>query len=173
VSGSVAHSRVASRVVLRPTTEADLDFVIELERDAENARFIGQWSRDEHRTALSQPDREHWIIAEDAGERLGYIILYDARALGQAVYVKRIVVSRKSSGIGRRALGVLLEHAFSELHARFVSLAVLPENERARRAYHAAGFVVAPLTSAERETMRMCVDPFPQACHVMIARPPR
>ncbi len=160
----------ADHIVLRPTTAADLDFVIELERDAENARFIGQWSRAEHHAALSQPDREHWIVTNPAQERLGYVILYDVRALGQAVYVKRIVVGRKSSGIGRRALGLVLDHAFSELHADFVSLAVFPENQRAQRAYHAAGFVVAPLTTAERETMRICVDPFPDSCLVMIAR---
>ena len=171
MSEGVERSWIVDHVVLRRTTPADLDFVVELERDAENARFIGQWSRDEHLAALSQSDREHWIVAGDRGERLGYIILYDVRALGQAVYVKRIVVGRKSSGVGRRALGVLLQHAFSELHADFVSLAVFPENQRAQRAYQAAGFVVAPLTSAERETMRMCVDPFPEACLVMIARP--
>jgi RimJ/RimL family protein N-acetyltransferase len=171
VTESDGQSWIADDIVLRRTTAADLDFVIELERDAENAQFIGQWSLDEHRAALSQPDREHWMVLGDRGERLGYIILYDARAVGQAVYVKRIVVGQKSSGIGRRALGVLLRHAFSDLHAEFVSLAVFPQNERAQRAYQAAGFVVAPLTSAERESMRMCVDPFPEACLVMIARP--
>jgi ribosomal protein S18 acetylase RimI-like enzyme len=171
VSEGVERSRSDNHVALRPTTVADLDFVVDLERDAENARFIGQWSRDEHHASLGKPDREHWIVVSNDGERLGYIILYDVRALGQAVYVKRIVVSRKSSGIGRRALGELLQHAFAELNADFVSLAVFPENERAQRAYRAAGFFVAPLTTAERETMRICVDPFPEACVVMIARP--
>ena len=81
--------------------------MIELERDARNAPFIGQWSRAEHRAALDQSDREHWIVADGAGGRLGYIILYDLRDLwfanvGHGVYVKRIVVDRKSNGIGRR-----------------------------------------------------------------------
>ena len=159
-------------VVLRPTTPADLDFVIALERDAENARFIGQWSHDEHRAALSRPDREHWIVANDDAERLGYIIVYDVRAAGHGVYVKRIVVDRKSSGVGRRALGMLLAHAFTELQAEYVSLAVYAENERAQRAYLATGFRLVELSEAERTEFRSVVDPIPDHALVMIARPP-
>ena len=161
-------------IVLRRTTPSDLDFVIELERDAQNARFIGQWSRDEHRSALDRSDREHWIVTDGSGERLGYIIVYDVRDLpfthyGRGVYVKRIVVGPKSTGVGRRALGVLLEHAFRDLRAAYVSLAVFRANERAQRAYLAAGFQVAPLSREERLAMRAEVDDFHDDCLVMIA----
>jgi RimJ/RimL family protein N-acetyltransferase len=80
-------------------------------------------------------------------------------------------VSRKSRGIGRRALEILLAHAFGDLRAEYVSLAVYPANERARRAYLAAGFAVADLSTSAREAMRAEVDPFPDDCLVMIARP--
>jgi diamine N-acetyltransferase len=158
-------------VVLRRTAEADLDFVLGIERHPDNAPFIGQWPREEHREALERRDREHWIVADGEGERLGYIILYDLRDAGHGVYVKRIAIGPKSAGIGRRALAVVLGRAFGELLADFVSLAVYPRNERAQRAYRAAGFIVAELSEAERREMRAQVDPFPEDCVVMIARP--
>jgi len=159
-------------VVLRRTSDADLDFVLGIERHPDNTPFIGQWSREEHREAFDRRDREHWIVADGEGERLGYVILYDLRDSGHGVYVKRIAIGPKSAGVGRRALAVVLGRAFGELGADFVSLAVYPRNERAQRAYRAAGFAVAELSDAERRVMRDRVDPFPEDCVIMIARPP-
>ena len=160
-----------TEVVLRRTTEADLDFVIALERHPENAPFIGQWSLDEHRAALGGSDREHWIVADGRGDRLGYVILYDLRDVGHGIYVKRIAIGPKSRQVGRRALAVVLRRAFDELRAAYVSLAVYPGNERAQRAYRASGFTLVELTDGERREMRERVDPFPEDCLVMISRP--
>jgi ribosomal protein S18 acetylase RimI-like enzyme len=159
-----------TEVVLRRTTESDLDFVIALERHPENAPFIGQWSVDEHRDSLARSDREHWIVAGGRGERLGYVILYDLRRAGHGIYVKRIAIGPKSKQVGRRALAVVLRRAFQELRAAYVSLAVYPGNERAQRAYRASGFDLAELTDGERQEMRERVDPFPEDCLVMISR---
>lgn len=110
---------------LRPTGPADLDFVIALERDAENAPFIGQWSPEEHLDAIERSDREHWIVgAEASGGRLGYLIAYDLVAHGHGVYVKRIVVAEKSRGIGRVALERFCRYAFAERVADTVWLTV-------------------------------------------------
>ena len=132
-------------VRLRPTRPADLDFVLALERGAENAPFIGQWSREEHAAAIARPDREHWII----GDAAGYLIAYDLVAAGFDVYVKRIVVAEKSQGIGREALSAFARHAFADLDARSIWLAVFADNLRAQRAYAALGFRVATLTAEE------------------------
>jgi hypothetical protein len=39
-------------VRLRSTREADLDVVLQLERDDENNPYVGQWSRQEHRAVV-------------------------------------------------------------------------------------------------------------------------
>ena len=44
------------RLIAGPTSEIDLDFVLAAERDPENARFVSQWSRDEHRLWLDVMD---------------------------------------------------------------------------------------------------------------------
>jgi ribosomal protein S18 acetylase RimI-like enzyme len=129
----------AATIRLRPTRADDLAFVLRHERRAENTPFIGQWSEEEHRGAIADPEREHYII-EGGGIRLGYLIAYDLRRGGDGVYVKRIVVADKSRGLGRAAMDLYCRHAFDDLGAAFVWLSVYPENERAQRTYHAAGF---------------------------------
>lgn len=129
---------------LRPTEEADLDFVLALERHPDNTPFIGQWSRDEHREAITRPDRGHWILVDDAGPPAGYLIAFDLTRSGCGVYVKRIVAARKSGGVGRAALRELSAHAFGALDAPRVWLNVHRENVRGQRCYRAIGFEVWP-----------------------------
>jgi len=142
----VVMRRALQRVRLRPTTGADVDFVFALERESENAPFVGQWTHEEHRAAIARPDREHWIIERVAdGVREGFVIAYDGVARGFGVYVKRIVVDRKSGGLGREALAQLLAHAKRDLGAPFAWLNVAADNARGIRAYTALGFRVLTL----------------------------
>jgi diamine N-acetyltransferase len=142
------------KIELRATAEADLDFVLALERDPENTPFIGQWSRDEHRDAIARADREHWILLEDAGSPTGYLIAYDLTRADCGVYVKRIVAARKSGGVGRAALRRFAAHAFDDLGAPRVWLNVHRENVRGQRCYRALGFETwdedAPLAAHDR-----------------------
>jgi len=48
-----------SSASLRATEEADLEFVLELERHPDNVPFIGQWSRGEHEHAFSDLGAPH------------------------------------------------------------------------------------------------------------------
>jgi len=163
---SVRGSESVEDLLLRPTGSDDLDFVLALEHHPDQRPFIGQWTREQHLDAIARADREHWII-EAAGERLGYLIAYDSIADGFGVYVKRIAVGPKSTGIGRRAMQIFLRHAFDELDASFVCLAVRGHNLRAQRSYLASGFVEWPMTPAERSRMTSAVDAFPEECFVM------
>lgn len=140
-------------IELRPTTEADLDFVLALESHPDNAPFIGQWSRDEHRETIARPDREHWIVvAPGSDERLGYLIALDLREARCGVYVKRIVLAPKGQGVGRAALTRFARHAFDDLGATHVWLSVLHENLRGQRCYRAIGF--GPLEETPDEVAR-------------------
>ena len=128
-------------IALRPTLEADLDYVLALEGDPANAPFIGQWSRDEHRAAIARADREHWIVcAGPTRDRAGYLIAFDLRAHGCGVYVKRIVSDAKGKGVGREALRAFAAHAFADLGAPYLWLSVRPGNVRGERCYRAIGF---------------------------------
>ena len=128
------------KVALRPTAEADLDFVLALEGHPDNAPFIGQWTRNEHRDAITRPDREHWILLDEAGVPIGYLIAYDLTGSGCGVYVKRIVAARKNGGVGREALRRFAAHAFRDLASSRVWLNVHRDNLRGQRCYRALGF---------------------------------
>jgi diamine N-acetyltransferase len=153
-------------VTLRPTTESDLDFVLALESHPENAPFVGQWTRDEHRDAIARADREHWIPSDPAsGERLGYLIAFDLRAQRCGVYVKRIVVDSKSKGVGREVMRRYAQHAFERLGAPFVWLSVHGDNLRGQRCYRAVGYDVLVAEPDELARLDRAVERNPESRH--------
>lgn len=125
--------------MLRRTEVSDLDFVLGLEEDAENAPFIIQWSRERHARAIADGDEEHLILL-DGDEPAGFVLLAGLRGDERDVELRRIVVGPKGRGLGQRALRQVLDHAFGELRARRVWLDVKPENLRAQAAYRRVGF---------------------------------
>ncbi len=153
---------------LRRTAAADLDFVLALEHHPDQRSFIGQWTRDQHLETIARSDREHWIIERKEDESaLGYLIAYDVRESGYGVYIKRIAIADKSQGIGREAIREFFAHAFRDLRAASVCLAVRHHNARAQRAYAAVGFVERPLSTEEWHKFRAVVDPVGGECLVM------
>jgi len=157
---------------LRPTSPEDLDFVLFLERRPDNHPYILQWSEQDHLAAIAAEDRAHWIV-ENASDNspLGYIIVYDLVAKGLGVYLKRIVIDEKSRRTGRLALQMVLDHAFSELGAAFVSLAVFSDNVRAQRAYESIGFAEASLPSRVSEALEDAAGGFPENSVLMCRFP--
>lgn len=148
---------------LRPSCPEDLDFVLFLERHPDNRPFILQWSEQDHLAAMTAEDREHWIVESDSdGSPLGYIIVYNLVAKNLGVYLKRIVIGEKSRRTGRLALQMILDHAFSELGADFVSLAVFSDNVRAQRAYESIGFADASLPPRVRDALEEAAGGFPE-----------
>ncbi len=86
-------------VVLRPTTAADLEFVLALEHHPDQRPYIGQWTREQHLDSIGRGDHEHWIIASASDDHpLGYLIAYDVQAAGYGIYIKRIALAEKSTG---------------------------------------------------------------------------
>ena len=154
-------------VALRRTRPEDLEWVMALERHPDNRGFVGQWTREQHTHAIEAPDREHWVIARRRdGAPIGFMIVFDLRAAGHGVHLKRIVVDQKGRGLGREALGQLAARAFGMLDASHVWLSVYETNERAQRTYRALGFAVEEPT----EELRAAVGGFSERSLVMTLR---
>ncbi len=126
-------------VALRPTTEADLDFVVALESGPDAAPFVEAWPVERHREALADPDIGHLVIA-NSGKPAGFVILAGLMDPNMCVEMRRIVVAHPGRGLGRTALALCLDHAFGNLEAHRVWLDVKPDNARARRLYTSLGF---------------------------------
>ncbi|MDR6227150.1 hypothetical protein JOE21_003165 [Desmospora profundinema] len=60
----------------RPTQESDLPWVLEAEKNEENAPTIICWTHEQHQHTLNDPDKRHWIVEErHAGSMVGFLIL--------------------------------------------------------------------------------------------------
>ena len=125
---------------LRPTADSELDFVLELEADPDVSPFISPATRERHAEAISDPDQEHLLVTDD-GEPVGFALLAGIENPHRSLEVRRIGVVTRGKGVGRRALALIVDRAFERWSPRRVWLDVIDHNERAQRAYEAAGFV--------------------------------
>lgn len=126
-------------ITVRPTTHAELGFVLELEADPDVEPFITPWPRPRHAAAIAAADEAHLLVL-DGARPVGFVLLAGLLEDPPRVELRRIVVSPRGTGLGRRALTLVLDYAFGTLGAEVVWLDVLPTNARAQGAYAAAGF---------------------------------
>jgi diamine N-acetyltransferase len=114
--------------------------VLAAESDPDAAPFIIRWSREQHAHALADPDQSHLLVESGDGP-IGFAILAGLAGADRSIELRRIVIGPKGRGLGRRALSLVLDHAFGGFGAHRVWLDVKVHNGRARRAYAAVGFV--------------------------------
>lgn len=144
-------------VTWRPTTEADLDYVMGLEAAPENASFVTQWTREEHLESLSNPDERHLIVLED-GRRVGFVILADLTLPSRVRQILRIVIEAKGRGIGRATLREAARICFEEHDAARVWLDVREENARARHLYASEGYAFERRSETEPWLLILSLD---------------
>ncbi len=128
-------------VRLRPTTVADLDYVLAAEQADENRAFVTSWPREQHGAALSDADLLHRIIENESGETVGFMLVAGVAQPHRSIEFRRIVITRKGSGYGRAAVRALQDLAFTDLRAHRLWLDVKEHNSRARGLYEREGFV--------------------------------
>ncbi len=128
-------------VHLRPTTVADLDYVLAAEQADENRAFVTPWPREQHGAALSDADLLHRIIENEEGERVGFMLVAGVAQPHRSIEFRRIVVTRKGRGYGHAAVRAMQDLAFIDLRAHRLWLDVKEHNTRARGLYEREGFV--------------------------------
>ncbi len=137
-------------VLVRATTPADLDYVLRLEGDPHNARFITPWSRDRHAQAIEVADERHFLfLGADSREPAGFLLFAGLLSPHARLELRRIVSDRPSRGYGRAALRWAKRWAFEMQGAHRLWLDVKTFNTVARSLYTSEGFV-------EEGTLREC-----------------
>ncbi|MBC8121731.1 MAG: GNAT family N-acetyltransferase [Gemmatimonadaceae bacterium] len=133
----------SEHIRLRLTTEADLDYVLALEQDQENASFIFRWSREQHRRSLFDENLAHLLIeANPENKKVGFILLAGLNDDNHCFALQRIVVAEKGKGYGRQALQLIKQLVFETWKGHRLWLDVKEHNARARHLYGSEGFVV-------------------------------
>jgi diamine N-acetyltransferase len=128
---------------LRPAMEKDLDYIISVEQAEENKRFIMPWTWQQHREALSNTDLALFIIETvEENNMIGFVLMAGLESAHQSIELRRIIITVKGKGYGKKVLPLLKRLAFEEWKAHRLWLDVFAFNLFARRLYEAQGFVV-------------------------------
>jgi len=154
-------------ISIRRTEIADIPFVVAVETDEENARYVGQWSAEQHESAFHDDNIFHLILENVSRQAIGYAILRGIDDPNQSVEIMRIVIIDKGKGYGKRALALLKEYCFEVLNAHRVWLDVREHNARAQHVYESQGFIPEGL-------LRECVwikDEYPSLIVMSFLRP--
>lgn len=131
------------RIAFRPTADRDLDFVLKMERHRENAQFIRQWSLEHHRAAIADPNIAHLVVQTITEKRIvGYVILIGLENPDLNLEFKRIVITEKGRGFGRKAVQLIKKYVFADLGLHRIWLEVMEHNTRAFELYKSEGFIV-------------------------------
>jgi diamine N-acetyltransferase len=120
-------------------SEVDLPFVMATERMDGYDALVGRWDEARHLAAMAD-DHYAYILARAGTTPVGFAIVRDWASPERVTCVKRIAVASPGNGVGRRLLNAAVDAIFANTDAHRVWLGVFPDNERARRAYEAAGF---------------------------------
>ncbi|UCF21380.1 MAG: ribosomal protein S18-alanine N-acetyltransferase [Gemmatimonadota bacterium] len=119
---------------LRPMSEADLEYVMEIERSS----FSTPWSRSSFQGLLSRDDASLWV-AEVAGEVVGYAVVW--YVLKEAELGNLAVDAEwRRLGLGRRLLDWALARA-RERGTERIFLEVRESNLAAQELYRRCGFL--------------------------------
>lgn len=131
----------SENIILRKTKVEDLEFVINAERQKENAQYIGQWTKDQHTNSLVNKDILHIIIEESATQKpIGYLIISGIENKNNSIEFRRFVICEKGKGFGKETLKLVKRLAFNDLKAHRLWLDVRVKNIRAQNIYKSEGF---------------------------------
>ena len=138
-------------IILRNTKESDLDFVVKAEQQPVNAQYVGQWTIERHRDALSEEDVLHLVVEEkNTKKQVGYVIIAGLKNPNRNIEFMRIVISEKDKGFGRETLKLIKKIAFEQLGGHRLWLDVRYKNNKAQNLYKSEGFI-------EEGILRECV----------------
>ncbi len=132
----------SNRLQIRRTTGQDINFVLEAESDSENRQYVGQWNKEEHLQALSDPDIFHiLLVSRDDQQKIGYAIIAGLENSNKSIELMRLVVMEKGKGYGKEALNLIRDFCFQKLKAHRLWLDVRSNNPRAKYVYEQIGFI--------------------------------
>jgi len=132
------------------TEKQDIPFVIKAETDQENAKYIGQWSFEQHVNALNDADILHLLVKNMDEQCIGYVIIKGITNQNNSIELMRIVIMEKGFGYGKNVISLIKKWCFEIQHAHRLWLDVREDNIRAQHVYEVQG-------SKREGVLRECV----------------
>ncbi|MES2032744.1 MAG: GNAT family protein [Pseudomonadota bacterium] len=126
-------------MALELATAADIPAIMAIERLPGYDIFIGAFEADEHAAHMASTDARYLVWRED-GRVLAFAILMKLDNPHGVVLIKRLGAAKPDTGLGRRLLPALMDHAFETTGCNRLELDVSEENPRATHVYRREGF---------------------------------
>lgn len=127
-------------VAVRRGEAFDIAFIMQIERLPGMDRYIGRFDEATHLRQLVDP-AWRYLIAEDNGRPIGFVILNDLDNRDGNTCIKRIAVKDPDVGLGSPLLREVIDRFFTETPVFRLWLNVVAYNTRARHVYAKLGFV--------------------------------
>lgn len=121
-------------------TPDDIAAIMGIERTEGYDGLVGRWTAEEHRAELKRT-QSRYLVLRDTGKVLGFAMLQDLDHPHRCTLLRRVAVAEPGRGIGRDLVRRVVDHVFEATPTHRLQLRVFVDNERARRAYAAVGFV--------------------------------
>ncbi|WP_206078257.1 GNAT family N-acetyltransferase [Poseidonocella sp. HB161398] len=129
----------AAEMALRTASDADIGFVMSVERLPGYPALVGTFAAGAHARAMAAPGTRY-VIAEQAGRPAGFAVLRQDAERPNNVTLARFAMAERGRGLGRAALEAICREVFAMPGVARIALDVLPSNLPARRLYARCGF---------------------------------
>jgi RimJ/RimL family protein N-acetyltransferase len=127
-------------MILRPATPADFAFIRSLAQRPDYAPFITDEDEAGLAQYLAEPSDRLLIWGGDRPQ--GFALYCGIGGPSGSVELRRLALADAGQGKGRAFLRAMIDHAFTNLHARRLWLDASSENPRAMAAYIRARFTL-------------------------------
>jgi RimJ/RimL family protein N-acetyltransferase len=125
---------------LRRATPADLDAIMEIERQPGYDQFVGRSSADFHARAMTDPDYAYLVGLGGDEAISGFGILRDLTNGQNNTLLKRLAVRTPGKGVGSTLLDAITDWVFANTRTHRFWLDHIITNDRARHVYERCGF---------------------------------
>jgi RimJ/RimL family protein N-acetyltransferase len=125
---------------LRRANAADIEAIMEIERQPGYERLVGRWTRAEHERNLAQPGFFYLVHNDAEGRPDAFFALSGLGNHDGDAWMNRMILRDPGQGLGSKLLPRVMQLVFEGFGAQKFWLRVAPYNERAIRLYRQCGF---------------------------------
>jgi len=129
------------RLKYRKITTGDINYIMSLEAEEENKKYICPSATKQHLEFAKDPEVLYLIILEkDRSQPIGFVLLSGLNSANRSMELRRVVISEKGMGYGREVINIVKEYCFNQLRCHRLWLDVFDFNHRAISLYKSEGF---------------------------------
>ena len=132
--------RTGPRLQLREAECDDLDYILGLEYDPENLKYIVPFDRDFHEKIMEGTASMDVIVEErDTGAAVGYFMIQGLETDAKEMEWTHVIVGRKGMGYGHEAMKLMKAWTFESMQFHRAWLDCKDYNQRALHLYEVEG----------------------------------